>query len=88
MKLANEIVYVDELKDYTVNRTEVGKYHVAKMQKRNRYMVDNSSIVIAVYNGGKGGTFNCLSYAHKEGRTIYYIIPKHDFKVEVKYGWF
>ena len=33
------------------------------MNKRNRYMVDHSSILIAAYNGSKGGTQNTILYA-------------------------
>jgi len=33
------------------------------MNKRNRYMVDNSSVLIAAYNGSKGGTQNTMLYA-------------------------
>jgi uncharacterized phage-like protein YoqJ len=35
-------------------------------QKRNEWMVDNATHVLAYYNGSpKGGTFNCLKYAKK-----------------------
>jgi uncharacterized phage-like protein YoqJ len=38
------------------------------MQERNKWMVDNSGGVLALWNGDrKGGTFNCVQYA-KEGR--------------------
>ena len=40
------------------------------MQKRNRYMVDNSDIVIAVWDGTPGGTENTVRYAEKLGRKI------------------
>ena len=33
------------------------------MNKRNRYMVDHSSVLIAAYNGSKGGTQNTMLYA-------------------------
>lgn len=33
------------------------------MQKRNRYMVDNSDCVIAVWNGTNSGTGNTVKYA-------------------------
>ena len=36
--------------------------------RRNRYMVDRSCRIIAVYNGiPKGGTFSTLAYAMKQG---------------------
>ena len=33
------------------------------MMKRNRYMVDNSQLLIACYDGRSGGTLNTLRYA-------------------------
>ena len=33
------------------------------MQRRNRYMVDHSSLLIAVYDGQSGGTRSTLEYA-------------------------
>lgn len=44
------------------------------MIRRNRYMVDRSGMLIAVYNGApKGGTFQTLAYAMKKGLTIHTI---------------
>lgn len=38
-----------------------------KMQKRNEYMVDNSTRQIALHDGTKGGTYNCVKYAKTKG---------------------
>lgn len=46
------------------------------MQKRNEWMVDNSDLVIAVWDGTRGGTGNCVKYAEKVGKEIYRIDPK------------
>ena len=46
------------------------------MQKRNKYMVDNSQYVIAVWDGSKSGTFNTLKYARKLKRNIMVIDTK------------
>lgn len=44
------------------------------MIRRNRYMVDRSGMLIAVYNGApKGGTFQTLAYAMKKGLAIHTI---------------
>lgn len=44
------------------------------MMRRNRYMVDRSRRLIAVYNGvPKGGTFQTLTYAMKQGLAIHTI---------------
>ncbi len=48
------------------------------LQKRNEYMVDNSDLVIAVWDGSSGGTKNCIDYAKKKGKDILYINP-NDF---------
>ena len=37
------------------------------MQKRNRYMVDASSLLLAVFDGQAGGTMNTLLYARRQG---------------------
>lgn len=74
-------IYVDEQKgdkDYSIKNTIVGEYHPAKMQKRNEWMVDNSNILIACWNGDtSGGTYNCISYAKKQGKEIYVINPNN-----------
>ncbi len=49
------------------------------MLRRNRYMVDRSVRLIAVYNGvPKGGTFQTLQYAMKKGLSIH-ILDLEDF---------
>ena len=41
------------------------------MQRRNRYMVDRSSLLLACHNGRPGGSMNTLLYAMEQGiRTI------------------
>ena len=46
------------------------------MQKRNKYMVDNSQIVIAVWNGKPSGTANTVKYAREQGKTVIVIDPQ------------
>lgn len=69
-KRADNVIYVDTEKGYEVSGTEKGKYDVRKMQKRNEYMVDNSDILIAVFDGSKSGTKNCIDYAKKHNKEI------------------
>ena len=45
-------------------------YRPGCMQERNRYMVDRSSLLIAVYDGLPGGTFNTVRYAEKRRLTV------------------
>ncbi len=49
------------------------KYTNYCMQKRNRYMVDNSSLVIAYLKRDFGGTFFTVNYAKKKKIEINYI---------------
>ena len=75
LEWADEVIYVDEIEGYECKNTYVGDYHPAKMDLRNRYMVDNSDLVIAVWNGTKGGTCNCVKYAKKKDKSIIFINP-------------
>ncbi len=45
------------------------------MQKRNEYMINNSSLVIALYNGKGGGTAKTIDYAKKQNCEIVVIKP-------------
>ena len=51
------------------------RYSPECMMRRNRYMVDRSGVVIAVFNGSRGGTFNTLRYAVRCGLEIIEIDP-------------
>lgn len=51
-------------------------YSPGCMQRRNRYMVDHSSLVIAVYNGQDGGTRRTLEYAIAQGIPFVDIRPE------------
>lgn len=47
------------------------QYTPGCMLRRNRYMVDNSSVLLACFNGSSGGTMNTLLYARRRGvKTI------------------
>lgn len=53
-----------------------GGYSADKMQVRNIWMVDNCDVLIAVWDGTKGGTGNCVEYAKSVNKQIYYIDPR------------
>ena len=72
---ANEVIYVDEIDGYRFDKVDIGEYHPYKMQLRNQYMVDNSNIVLAVWNGSSGGTANCVRYARSKNKEIIIINP-------------
>ena len=47
-----------------------------KMQKRNEWMVDKGTALLAFWNGTKGGTSNCVKYARSKNKVIYHITPE------------
>jgi uncharacterized phage-like protein YoqJ len=49
-----------------------GGFEAWKMQRRNEWMIDSCGHVVAVWNGSPGGTANCVAYAMKQGKPIYY----------------
>jgi len=61
--------------DLVVNVSQ-DPYSPAKMQTRNKWMVDHSGLVLAVWNGKEhGGTWNCIQYARSQGKRIYHLNP-------------
>jgi uncharacterized phage-like protein YoqJ len=57
-------------------RTVVSEqYSRGAMAKRNRYMVNRSSALIAVYDGQPGGTSYTVSYAKKRGVRLIILSP-------------
>lgn len=47
----------------------LGAYSLYKMQVRNEWMVNNSHLVFAAWDGvRKGGTWNCIQYACSKGK--------------------
>lgn len=45
------------------------------MLERNRYMVNNSSLMIALFDGKAGGTESTIDYAKQQGLEIVIIYP-------------
>ena len=58
LSVADEVVLVSE------------EYSKTCMQKRNQYMVDNSSVLVAYLRRDFGGTQNTVNYARKTGIQI------------------
>ena len=46
------------------------RYSPGCMQRRNRYMVDHASLLIALHDGYPGGTRNTIEYALQRGLQI------------------
>ena len=51
-------------------KTVCPEFSMGSYQTRNEYMVDRSSMVIAVFNGESGGTKNTIDYAREQGVEI------------------
>lgn len=45
-------------------------YTPYKLQFRNRWMVDNCDALLALWDGGNGGTCNCVRYAEEYNKRI------------------
>lgn len=45
-------------------------FHADAFQERNEWMVDYSHALVALWNGSRGGTANCIDYARASGRAI------------------
>lgn len=45
-------------------------YSPGCMQRRNRYMVDHSSLLLAAHDGVPGGTRNTIAYALRRGVSV------------------
>jgi uncharacterized phage-like protein YoqJ len=67
LALATEVVIVSE-----------GGYSPAKMQTRNQWMVDRCDTLIAIHDGSKGGTYNCIQYAKSINKPILIINPNEE----------
>ena len=55
--------------------------------RRDEYMVNESDLVIAVFDGKKGGTSYTVNYARKKNRDLWIIDPK-TFSVDREEGLF
>lgn len=47
-----------------------GNYAAWKMQRRNERMVDDCTVLLALWDGSDGGTANCVRYAQRVQRSI------------------
>ena len=50
-------------------------FSMSSYQTRNEWMVNRSSLVIAVFNGERGGTKNTINYAKAQGVEIVLVEP-------------
>ncbi len=43
------------------------------LQQRNRYIVEHSQKMIALWDGSRGGTYNCIKYAKYKNMPVEYV---------------
>ena len=74
----SEKKHYEELLSHTDTKTIISPFYTKTcMLTRNRFMVDNSERVIAIWNGTmRGGTAYTVRYAKKENKEIHLIRPK------------
>lgn len=65
--------YADLMKSADLVKVISPAYSMASFQKRDEWMVDHASRVIAVYDGVPGGTKNTIEYAKKNGIEVEYV---------------
>lgn len=66
LERASQVVYVTE-GDY--------KQDIDCMKKRNIWMVDNCDGLVAIWDGGPGGTAHCINYARSKKVNIMVVNP-------------
>jgi uncharacterized phage-like protein YoqJ len=70
VKEAADVVVVDTLEKYAVDNVK------AKFILRNRWMLDNSEMVIAVWDGSGGGTSDAVREAKKRSLLMMVLDPR------------
>ena len=63
-------LYLETLERADLVHYVCSEYNKGCFMSRNKWMVDHSSLVLAVYNGEKGGTRNTIDYARKQGIEV------------------
>ncbi len=67
--------YAELLKKSDMVSVVSAKYDRGCMHRRNRYMVQNSSMLIAVFDGSPGGTSQTVAYAADRGLAVEILPP-------------
>lgn len=58
-----------------VNTTGEADYSPKLYQLRNQWIVDNSDMMLAVWDGSASGTYNCVKYAMRQNKKLYKLDP-------------
>jgi len=70
LEVADKLIIVDTLKEYSIPGVTEGEYDVRKLEKRNRYIADKMDKGLVLFDGTKGGTCNFVRYAENIGKEL------------------
>ena len=70
---AQKVEYERMIKAADEKRIFSEKYTSYCMHRRNCYMVDKASVIVAYLRKSFGGTYNTVKYAEKQGKTIVHV---------------
>ena len=70
LKTAKKVVVVDEIAEYHSD------HFGGKMALRNKWMVDHSTLTIAVWDGSSGGTEGAVKMSRKKNQKILFLDPR------------
>lgn len=76
--LGDKIIYKNILERADKVRCIYDHYTRGCMRERNRYMVNSSSMVIALFDNIAGGTEKTIAYAKKQGKYVVIIPPSQE----------
>lgn len=63
------------LRSCDIISTVSDRYYRGCMSKRNKYIVDNSDLILAIWNGSRnGGTWDTIKYSQKAKRMVKYLM--------------
>lgn len=79
-----QIRYHNILKQADKVRCVFDHYVDGCMQERNKYMVESSSLIIALFDGNVGGTKQTIEYAKKQGKQVVIVKPRTDKELSDK----
>lgn len=91
LKRADHIFDVARIPEYSTMEDKqtppipLDDYSNAKMKERNKFMVDQSGVIVAFYDGTYGGTSHCFNYAMNNifnRPAIIRLDPRFDFQPE------
>ncbi|MBQ8897609.1 MAG: hypothetical protein IJY86_03935 [Clostridia bacterium] len=76
--LNNEKYFLDYYTDVEISHTASISHHKSAIQIRNREMVDRADLIICYIEHKKGGAWQTIKYAMKQGKTVINLAQDED----------